>query len=48
MIGMPQEEKRNLLWSKIALVPQGALNSFTPVLTIGYHISEGFETAHAH
>lgn len=40
MIGMPQEEKRNLLWSKIALVPQGALNSFTPVLTIGHHISE--------
>ena len=27
-------------WKELALVPQGALNSFTPVLTIGRHIAE--------
>lgn len=34
------EELRSLRWSKIALIPQGALNSFTPVLSIGHHIAE--------
>lgn len=37
---MPDHELRRFRWSKIALVPQGALNSFTPVLTIGRHIEE--------
>lgn len=30
-------------WRDIALVPQGAMNSFTPVLTIGRHIEEVLE-----
>ena len=30
-------------WRRIALVPQGAMNSFTPHLTIGRHISEVLE-----
>lgn len=31
---------RRVRWRKIALVPQGAQNSFTPVRTIGAHIEE--------
>ncbi|MDR3322318.1 MAG: ABC transporter ATP-binding protein [Synergistaceae bacterium] len=30
-------------WRRIALVPQGAMNSFTPHLTIGRHITEVLE-----
>ena len=31
---------RKYRWKELALVPQGALNSFTPVITIGAHIAE--------
>lgn len=34
------EAMRSVRWRKISLVPQSAQNSFTPVLTIGRHISE--------
>jgi ABC-type glutathione transport system ATPase component len=30
-------------WRRIALIPQGAMNSFTPHLTIGRHITEVLE-----
>lgn len=40
LLCLSAEEMRALRWRKISLVPQGALNSFTPVLTIGRHISE--------
>lgn len=40
LLRLNTEEMRDLRWSKISLVPQGAQNSFTPVLTIGRHISE--------
>lgn len=33
----------SIRWKEIALVPQGAMNSFTPVLTIGEHIEEVLE-----
>ncbi|MDO4988550.1 MAG: ABC transporter ATP-binding protein [Synergistes sp.] len=38
-----EEKYFNLRQKKIALIPQGALNSFTPVLTIGAHIKEILE-----
>ena len=40
ILSMNEEEKRSLRWRKISLVPQGAFNSFTPVITIGHHIAE--------
>ncbi|MDR1508989.1 MAG: ABC transporter ATP-binding protein [Synergistaceae bacterium] len=36
-------EMNRLRWRKIALVPQSAMNSFTPHLTIGRHITEVLE-----
>lgn len=38
--GLDEREMRRLRWKEIALVPQGAQNSFTPVKTIGAHITE--------
>lgn len=40
LLRLNDEEMRATRWRKISLVPQGAQNSFTPVLTIGRHISE--------
>lgn len=37
---LTESELRRFRWSKISLVPQGAQNSFTPVLTIGRHMAE--------
>ncbi len=37
---MDENSFRKYRWKEMALVPQGALNSFTPVLTIGKHIAE--------
>lgn len=39
-IRRPSESWNALRWKKIAMVPQGAQNSFTPVKTIGSHIEE--------
>ena len=40
ILTLGDEELRAVRWTKEALVPQGAMNSFTPVLTIGHHITE--------
>lgn len=40
LLSLPEEELRRLRWKRIALVPQGAQNSFTPVKTIGTHVEE--------
>lgn len=40
LLRLSDEEMRAVRWRKISLVPQSAQNSFTPVLTIGRHISE--------
>lgn len=40
LLALDEESLRRLRWKKIALVPQGAQNSFTPVKTIGAHIEE--------
>ena len=40
LLALSEDELRRLRWKEIALVPQGAQNSFTPVKTIGSHIEE--------
>jgi ABC-type glutathione transport system ATPase component len=40
LLAMDSETLRGIRWKKISLVPQGALNSFTPVITIGSHMEE--------
>jgi len=40
ILNMSEDKLRKLRWKEIALVPQGALNSFTPVITIGHHVNE--------
>lgn len=40
ILSMSDNEKRNLRWKEIALVPQSAQNSFTPVMKIKNHIEE--------
>ncbi len=40
IIRMSESEIRDLRWKEISLVPQGAQNSFTPVLKIKKHIEE--------
>jgi len=40
LAGMSDDEFRKIRWEGIALVSQGAMNSFTPVLTIGHQIKE--------
>lgn len=40
VLDMSEKEKRYLRRNEISLVPQGAQNSFTPVLKIGRHIGE--------
>jgi ABC-type glutathione transport system ATPase component len=40
---LSEAEMNRWRWRKIALVPQGAMNSFTPHLTIGRHITEVLE-----
>ncbi len=40
LLALDEASFRRVRWKKIALVPQGAQNSFTPVRTIGSHIEE--------
>jgi len=40
ILRMSDREIRDMRWKEIALVPQGAQNSFTPVMKIKSHISE--------
>lgn len=40
IIRMQESEMRDLRWKEISLVPQGAQNSFTPVMKIKRHIEE--------
>ena len=43
ILGIPEGEMASLRQREIALIPQGALNSFTPVMTIGRHLREVLE-----
>lgn len=40
LLSLDEEEMRLFRWDRISLVPQGAMNGFTPVLTVGYQIAE--------
>jgi peptide/nickel transport system ATP-binding protein len=40
LLSMKEEELNKIRWRRVALVPQGAMNSFTPVLTVGRHVEE--------
>lgn len=40
LLAMNEKELNKIRWRRIALVPQGAMNSFTPVLTVGRHVEE--------
>lgn len=41
--GLPEDRLNALRWRRVAIVPQGAMNSFTPVLTVGRHVEEVLE-----
>jgi len=40
LLPLREEELNALRWRRVAIVPQGAMNSFTPVLTVGRHVEE--------
>lgn len=40
LLTLPESELNRIRWRRIALIPQGAMNSFTPVLTVGRHVEE--------
>lgn len=40
LLKISDNELRSVRWKKIAIVPQGAMNSFTPTMTIASHIKE--------
>lgn len=40
IMNLPENEMNKLRQREISLIPQGAMNSFTPVITIGGHIRE--------
>ena len=40
LLSMTEDELNRIRWRRIALVPQGAMNSFTPVITVGRHVEE--------
>ena len=43
ILNLPENEMASLRQREIALIPQGALSSFTPVMTIGRHMREVLE-----
>ncbi len=40
LLAMSEDALNRLRWRRIAIVPQGAMNSFTPVITVGRHVEE--------
>ena len=40
LLALREEELNAIRWRRVAIVPQGAMNSFTPVLTVGRHVEE--------
>ncbi|MDI9369480.1 MAG: ABC transporter ATP-binding protein [Synergistaceae bacterium] len=40
LLSLNEDELNELRWRRIAIVPQGAMNSFTPVITVGAHVEE--------
>lgn len=44
VLALSDEELRQVRWSKVALIPQGAMNSLNPVMRIKDQIAEGIVT----
>jgi peptide/nickel transport system ATP-binding protein len=40
LIGLPDEELRQMRWIKLALIPQGAMNSLNPTMTVSAQIRD--------
>jgi peptide/nickel transport system ATP-binding protein len=41
IVGMPENELRRVRWAKLALIPQGAMNSLNPVIKIKEQMEDG-------
>ncbi len=41
LVGLTEQELREVRWSKLALIPQGAMNSLNPVMRIHKQIADG-------
>jgi peptide/nickel transport system ATP-binding protein len=44
LVALTERELREVRWSKLALIPQGAMNSLNPVMRISTQIIDGIET----
>jgi len=40
LLGLPEEEVRQMRWVKLALIPQGAMNSLNPTMTVSAQIKD--------
>jgi peptide/nickel transport system ATP-binding protein len=43
IVGMPEKELRKVRWAKLALIPQGAMNSLNPVTKIKEQMGDGIQ-----
>jgi peptide/nickel transport system ATP-binding protein len=43
LVSLSERELRELRWAKLALIPQGAMNSLNPVMRISTQIADGIE-----
>jgi peptide/nickel transport system ATP-binding protein len=46
ILTLNEEELRQVRWSRVALIPQGAMNSLNPVMRIKDQIADGIQTHH--
>ncbi|HXV44774.1 MAG TPA: ABC transporter ATP-binding protein, partial [Anaerolineae bacterium] len=46
ILALNEQELRQVRWSRVALIPQGAMNSLNPVMRIKDQIADGIETHH--
>ncbi len=44
LIGLTEDELRRLRWTKLALIPQGAMNSLNPTMRVKDQIIDGIQT----
>jgi len=44
ILGLSEEEMRQVRWQKLALIPQGAMNSLNPTMSISAQIADVIET----
>ena len=44
LVALSEAELRQVRWSQIALIPQGAMNSLNPVMRVKHQIAEAIET----